>query len=195
MVTDAISAELMQAMDSLCRQCGITSDHFINSTFEVMGDTVYSVVGVYYTSYIVYSSPEGNVMASTVVTLLQQWLLESEENKMQVTVGEAHLVIYKPCGLEHNNPTSKALCLIWWLESALCPSPTDAKFVLVAGTFVSGLVAGIICMVIGALSWSVKIVTMCSPHNFILNFFSHAAYLCTRDYRVIPLTTHMLKLN
>ena len=106
MVTDAISAELMQAMDSLCRQCGITSDHFINSTFEVMGDTVYSVVGVYYTSYIVYSSPEGNVTASILVTLLQQWLLETEENELQVTFGEAHLVIYKLCGLDNSNPTS-----------------------------------------------------------------------------------------
>ena len=50
-------------------------------------------------------------MASTLVALLQQWLLEVEENEIQVTVGDAHLVIYKPCGLDNSNPTSKLLCL------------------------------------------------------------------------------------
>ena len=112
MVTDAIiSAELIQTIDSLCKQCGITSDHFINSTFEVIDDTMHSVIGIYYTSYIVYSSPEGNVTASTLVTLLQQWLLEAEENEMQVTVGETRLVIYKPCALDKSNSNSKSLCL------------------------------------------------------------------------------------
>ena len=57
-VTDAISAELIQTMNSLCKKCGITSDHFMNSTLEVIGDTMHSVIGIYYTSYIVYSSPE-----------------------------------------------------------------------------------------------------------------------------------------
>ena len=88
MVTDAISAELIEEMECLCKYCGITRDHFINSTFEVIDDTTHGVIGIHYTSQIVYSSLEGDVTASTLVTLLQQWLLEAEENEMQVTFGD-----------------------------------------------------------------------------------------------------------
>ena len=119
MITDAVSTEIIGTIDSLCKQCGITSDHFINSTFEAIDDTMHSVTGIYYTSYVVYSSPEGDVTASTLVTLLQQWLLEVEENEMQVTVDNAHLVIFKLCGLDNNNPNSKGLCLSVWSKSVL----------------------------------------------------------------------------
>ena len=46
MVTDTISAELIQMMDSLCEQRGITTDHFINFTFEVVDDSMFSVIGI-----------------------------------------------------------------------------------------------------------------------------------------------------
>ena len=118
-VTNAISTEIIETINSLCERCGITSDHLINSTFEVIDDSMHSVIGIYYTSYIVYSSPEGDMTASTLVTLLQQWLLEVEENEMQVTVDNARLVIFKFCGLDNNNPSSKGLCLSIWSKSVL----------------------------------------------------------------------------
>ena len=122
MIIDAISTELIQILDSLCKQCGITNDHFINSTSEVIDDIMHTVIGIYYTSYIVYSSPEGNVTASTLVTLLQQWLLEAEKNEMEVTVDNAHLVIFEFCGFDNNNAdsASKELCLSTWLKSVSC---------------------------------------------------------------------------
>ena len=178
MITDAISSEFMQTMGSLCKECGISGDHFINFTSEVINNTACNATGIYYTNYIVYSSPEGNVTASTLVTLLQKWLLEAEENEMQVTVGDAHLVIYKLCGLGNNNLTSKELCRRSWLESVLClvndtslgtfsSSPTEPSlenfhmqtFVLVAVALVVGLMAGTMCTVLAAVSWSVRIVT------------------------------------
>ena len=185
MVTHEISAQLIQAMDSLCKQCGISSDHIINSTFEYIDDNVHSIIAIYYTSYFVYSSPEGNVTASTLVTFLQHWLLEAEENEMQVTVGEAHLVLYKLCSLTKNSPDSKRLCLTTWstkLHAALLeilpdgtktrtltPCPVESHLndprtftsaVMAAGIFVGGMMlAGSICSVIAALSWSAKLIT------------------------------------
>ena len=132
-VTNVISTEIIETINSLCERCGITSDHLINSTFEVIDDSMHSVIGIYYTSYIVYSSPEGDVTASTLVTLLQQWLLEAEENEMQVTVDNARLVIFKFCGLDNNNPNSKGLCLsIWsksvlWVANSINPSPSNSS--------------------------------------------------------------------
>ena len=112
---ETITAELRQTMNSLCKQHGITREHFINPTTDVGDEPTYSITGIYYTSNLVYSTPEGDLTASTLVTLLQQWLRETEENVMQVTVGESHLVIYKLCGLINNSPTSKEVALL------LCP--------------------------------------------------------------------------
>ena len=167
MVTDAISTELMQMMDSLCEQCGMTTDHFINSTFEVADDNMFSVIGIYYTSYIVYSSPEGSVTASTLIALLQQWLLEKEENEIQVTVGDVHLVMYKPCGLDNSNPASKLLCLTALSKSQQTPtsnSPVESSLnntqnytsAVIAGTFIGGVLTGTLCSVVVSLSWSVE---------------------------------------
>ena len=183
MVTDAISAELIQTMDSLCKQCGITSDHFMNSTFEVIDDIMHSVIGIYYISYIVYSSPEGDVTASTLVTLLQQWLLETEENEMQVTVDNAQLAIFKLCGIDNNTPNSKSLRLISLSTglqmginpSAPSPSPIESSLnitsaqspAVIAGTFVGGILAGALCTVIAALSWFV------TKNTYTFNYIVH----------------------
>ena len=197
--------------------CGTYPDNrqfvhqFINSTLEVIDDTMHSVIGIYYTSYIVYSSPEGNVMASTLVTLLQQWLLEAEENEMQVTIGETHLVIYKPCALDKSNSNSKSLCLTSLVtelqkngidSSAPSPSPLESSLnipcvqspAVIAGTFIGGILAGTLCTVIAALSWFVIKYTYTSNYNsswYNLRrfFFSHAVCLCARCSQVISLTT------
>ena len=164
-VTDAISAKLMQTMNSLCTQCEISSDHFSDSMSEVIDNTVYSLLGIYYTSYIVYSSPEGSMTASTLVALLQHWLLEEEENEMQVTVGDVHLVIYKLCGLDNSNPVSKLLCLTSLSTTLQAPTPSPVvplnntqahTSAVIAGTFVGGMLTGALCSVIAALSWSVE---------------------------------------
>ena len=155
-VTDVISAKLMQTMNSLCTQCEISSDHFTDSMSEVIDDTLYSVNGIYYTSYIVYSSPEGSMTASTLVALLQQWLLEGEENEMQVTVGDAHLVIYKPCGFDNSKPTSKLVCLTSLSTSQQVNDTQAHTSAVIAGTFVGGMLTGALCSVIAALSWSVE---------------------------------------
>ena len=200
MFIDEISEEFIQAMDGLCKQCGITSDHFINPTFEIIDENMYTVVGIYYRSNFIYSSSEGNVTASTMVTLLQDWLLEAEENEMQVTVGEAHLVIYKPCSLTNNSPTSKLLCLTSLsrgLQLALSlPNGSQTQTsVVIVGTFVGGMLAGTICSVIAAISWSAEKVAWikyCLWYILISFLFVNAVCLYTKCFQVIPLT---LKLS
>ena len=200
-VTNVISAKLIQTMGNFCKECGITSDHFINSTYEVIEDTMHSVIGIYYTGYIVYSSPEGDVTASTLVTLLQQWLLEAEENEMQVTVGETHLVIYKPCGLDNNDPNSKSLCLTSLSRrlqmginpSAPSPSPVESFLnipsaqspAVIAGSFMGGIMAGALCTVIAALSWFVIIYTHRFSYSSIVRFEMpfpfHMQFACAQE--------------
>ena len=244
MVMDAISAELLQAMNSLCKYCGISSDNFINSTFEVVDDNMFNVIGIYHTSYIVYSTPEGNVTSTTLVTLLQQWLLEAKENDVQVNVGEVYLAKYKPCDLTYDNPTSKLLCLtsltiglqaeVFNETSCIAPTPSPVEvfnetsciaptlspvasciaptpspvesslsilqthtFAVIAGAVASGILAGVICTVITALSWSAEIVMYISSIvQYILRcWFSHAVCLYTRGSQVIPLSTCIPKLR
>ena len=107
-VTDAISSELRQTMDSLCMQCGLGGKHFIDPTCNVRG--------VYYTGSIVYSIPEGDLMASTLVALLQQWLLEADINEMQVIVAETHLVLWKLMALSTTAHLQRCSVSLHWQQ-------------------------------------------------------------------------------
>ena len=168
-VMDAITAELRQTMDILCKQCGLTEEHFLNPIVDVVDDPVYNITGIYYTSNIVYSTAEGDLTASTLVTLLQQWLLEAEENEIKVTVGETYLVIYKPCSHINSNPISITLCptSLSTEPSVVVPTPAPNEsplnssqtynYAMITGTLVGGMLAVTLCTVIAALSWSVKI--------------------------------------
>ena len=188
-LVDAFTAELMQTMHSLCKQCHLTEEHFINPTTDVGDEPTYNVTGIYYTSNFVYSSPEGNVTASTLVTLLQQWLLEAEENEMRVTVSEADSVIYKPCGLDNSKPTSKALCLAslsteLQAESSPLNSSQAHTSAVIAGTLVGGILVGVICTVIAALVWSVATVSYIYYNDLRLtlrSYFFHMQFVCVQE--------------
>ena len=98
----SIKHVIVNTMNSISSSWSITND----SLHSCSTDT--TIVGVYYTCDLVYSSPLGTVTASTILSQTQEWLLQQQDN-IVVHTNEATLELSKLCLLQRDD-SSMATC-------------------------------------------------------------------------------------
>ena len=91
---------------------------------------------------VIYSNSEGNITASTLIDMLQVWLLTSSDPIIMFQQQTFKLIAQ--CPVELNSETAGAC-----LNLKLIVSESNIKSVLIGGSFIGGVVAGILtCIVV-----------------------------------------------
>ena len=93
---------IINTMNAISSSWSITNDSLHNCSTDT------TIVGMYYTCDLVYSSPSGTVTASSVISQTQEWLLQQEFN-IVVHNSEATLELSKLCLLQRDD-SSMANC-------------------------------------------------------------------------------------
>ena len=98
----SIKRAFINTMNAISSSWSITNDSLHNCSTDT------TIVGVYYTCDLVYSSPSGTITASSVISQTQEWLLQHEDN-IVVHTNEATLELSKLCLLQRDD-SSMATC-------------------------------------------------------------------------------------
>ena len=101
-------------MQTSIKHVTVNTMNAISSSWSITNDSLHNcstdttIVGVYYTCDLVYSSPLGTVTASTILSQTQEWLLQQQDN-IVVHTNEATLELSKLCLLQRDD-SSMATC-------------------------------------------------------------------------------------
>ena len=94
-------------MQTTIKHVIVNTMNFISSSWSITNDSLHNcstdttIVGVYYTCNLVYSSPSGTITASTIISRTQEWLLQQKDN-IVVRTNEATLELSKLCLLQRD---------------------------------------------------------------------------------------------
>ena len=91
-----IKSVIVNTMNAISSSWSITNDSLHNCSTDT------TIVGVYYTCDLVYSSPSGTVTASSIISQTQEWLRQQEDN-IVVYTNETTLELSKLCLLQQDD--------------------------------------------------------------------------------------------
>ena len=101
-------------------------------------------IGMLLSGKVIYSNSEGNITASTLIDILQVWLLTSADPVIMIKHQQLKLIAQ--CPVELNSETAEA-CLNLKL---MIPESIESS--IIGGSFIGGVVAGILtCIIIAVL--------------------------------------------
>ena len=131
-----------------CPSCdGLKMDNIIDTHLNCSDSGNYA----YFTAALVYSSPDGQIMASTLTNMFLIWLLS--EDVPALMVGGTRFALNQQC---HTQVTEEAcrntLSTLPVTVDPTLSTPALATPALAALCFIMGLVAGMIILVITVIS-------------------------------------------
>ena len=142
--TTSVSQAMTSIIQDLC-DCNVTAASFQNSSLTCSPTTLESGDVALFTSSLIYSSDSGSITASTLVDMLQAWLLTSDNISAAIDGNLVELTRTCPTKLStlttgvctHMPPPPRMDCTMTHASS------TDGHGGAIVGAFIGGLLAGI----------------------------------------------------